>query len=77
MPGLKTRVSTSKHALMSGIAAAILAATAPVIWTVPSRTDNATVTGRQGDLVNRPGCWTENDYDREVPCSVVPGGPGL
>jgi hypothetical protein len=35
------------------------------------------VTGRQGDLVNRPGCWTENDYDREVMCPVVPGGPGL
>jgi hypothetical protein len=77
MPGLKTRVSASKHALTIGIAAAILASAVPTIWTVPSRTDNASVTGRQGDLVNRPGCWTENGYEREFPCPVVPGGPGL
>jgi hypothetical protein len=77
MPGLNTRVSASKHALMTAIAAAILAGTVPTIWSVPSRTDNATVTGHQGELVNRPGCWTENGYDREFPCPVVPGGPGL
>jgi hypothetical protein len=77
MPGLKTRISASKRAIVTGIAAAILVATAPVIWTVPGRTDNAAVTGHQGDLVNRPGCWTENGYDREFPCPVTSGDPGL
>jgi hypothetical protein len=62
---------------MTGIAAVILASTVPTTWTVPGRTDNASVTGHQGDLVNQPGCWIENGYDHEFPCAVVPGGPGL
>jgi hypothetical protein len=77
MTGFKTRASASKHALTIGVAAAILASAEPTIWTVPNRTDNASVTGHQGVLVNQPGCWTENGYEREVPCAVVPGDPGL
>ena len=77
MTGFKTRVSASKHALTIGVAAAILASAMPAIWTVPARTDNASVTGHQGVLVNQAGCWTENGYDREFPCPVVRGGPGL
>jgi hypothetical protein len=77
MRSVKTRGSASTCALMAAIAAVVLAGTEPAMWTVPGRTDNATVTGRQGDLVNQPGCWTENGYDREVPCAVVRGGPGL
>ena len=77
MTGFKTRASASKHALTIGVAAAILASAVPTIWTVPARTDNASVTGHQGVLVNQPGCWTENGYEREVPCAVVLGGPGL
>jgi hypothetical protein len=77
MPAVKTRGSASKHALMTGIVVVVLAAAAPAIWTVPARTDNGSVSGHQGDLVNRPGCWTENGYDHEDPCAVVRGGPGL
>jgi hypothetical protein len=77
MTRFKTRASASKHALTIGVAAAILASAVPAIWTVSARTDNASVTGHQGVLVNQPGCWTENVYEREVPCAVVPGGPGL
>ena len=77
MSDVKTRGSASKRALMVGIAVVTLASTAPTIWTVPNRTDNASVTGYQGDLVNRPGCWTENGYDREVPCDILRGAPGL
>jgi hypothetical protein len=77
MPGVKTRGSASRHAFMTGIAMVTLTAALPTIWTVPARTDNASVTGYQGELVNRPGCWTEQGYDREVPCAVVRGAPGL
>jgi len=77
MPGIKTPRSASKQALMTGIAAVTLATAAPSFWTAPARTDNASVTGHQGELINRPGCWTENGYDRELPCAVVRGGPGL
>ena len=77
MIGFKTRASASKHAFTIGVAAAILASAVPTIWTVSARTDNASVTGHQGVLVNQPGCWTENGYDREFPCPVVSGGPGL
>ena len=77
MPGVKTRGPASKHALMTGIAMVTLAAAVPTIWTAPGRTDNASVTGYQGELVNRPGCWTEKGYDREVPCAIVRGAPGL
>jgi hypothetical protein len=77
MPGVKMRGSASKLALMTCIAVVTLTAAVPTIWTAPSRTDNASVTGYQSDLVNRPGCWTENGYDREFPCPVAPGGPGL
>jgi hypothetical protein len=77
MPSARTRGSASKHALMAGIAALVLASAVPALWTAPGRTDNASVTGRQGDLVNHPGCWTENGYDSEVPCAVVRGAPGL
>ena len=64
MTGFKTRASASKHALTIGVAAAILASAVPTIWTVPARTDNTSVTGHQGVLVNQPGCWTENGYAR-------------
>ena len=77
MPGVKTRGSASKRARMTCLAMVTLTAAVPTIWTAPSRTDNAGVTGYQSELVNRPGCWTENGYDREFPCPVVPGGPGL
>ena len=77
MPAVKTRESASKHVLMAAIVVTALAAAAPTIWTAPARTDNASVTGCQGALINRPGCWSENGYDREFPCPVAPGGPGL
>jgi len=50
MTGFKTRASASKHALTIGVAAAILASAVPTIWTVPARTDNASVTGPPGRL---------------------------
>jgi len=77
MLAVKTRESASKHVLMTAIVVTALAAAAPTIWTAPARTDNASVTGYQGALINRPGCWSENGYDREFPCPVAPGGPGL
>jgi hypothetical protein len=77
MSGFKPRTSALKHTLTIGVAVAILASAVPTVWTVPARTDNAGGTGHQGDLVNQPGCWTENGYDREFPCPVAPGAPGL
>jgi hypothetical protein len=77
MLAVKMRGLASKHVLMTAIVMTALAAAAPTIWTAPARTDNASVTGYQGDLVNRPGCWTENGYDREGPCDVARGAPGL
>ncbi len=77
MTGFKARTSALKHVLTIGVAATILASAEPTVWTVPGRTDNASVRGHQGDLVNQPGCWTENGYDREFPCPVVRGSPGL
>jgi hypothetical protein len=77
MPAVKMRGSAPKYVLMTAIVVTALAVAAPTIWTAPARTDNASVTGYQGDLVNRPGCWTENGYDREAPCDVVRGAPGL
>jgi hypothetical protein len=71
------RRSASKHALMTGAIVVVLAAATSTVWTAPARTDNASVTGRQGDLINQPGCWTENGYDHEDPCAVVRGAPGL
>jgi len=77
MVAVKIRGSALKHALMAGTMVIALVAATPTIWTAPARTDNASVTGHQGDLVNQPGCWTENGYDREDPCAVVRGAPGL
>ena len=77
MIGFKARESSLKHAIAAAIAAVIIAGTPTPVWTVPGRTDNGTVTGRQGEFVNRPGCWTEHGYDSEIPCAVVRGGPGL
>ena len=77
MPGVKTRRSASKHAFMTSIAVVTLAAAASTFWTVPARTDNASVTGHEGDLINRPGCWSESGYDGQVPCAAVRGAPGL
>ena len=73
MSSVSMRESASKCALIIGFALAA----APAFWTAPARTDNASVTGYQGYLINRPGCWSENGYDGQLPCPVVPGGPGL
>jgi hypothetical protein len=62
---------------MAGIAVVTLATAAPSFCAVPARTDNASVTGHEGDLINRPGCWSESGYDGQVPCAVVRGAPGL
>jgi len=32
---------------------------------------NASETGWQGELVNRPGCWSEDRYSRNFDCRPV------
>jgi hypothetical protein len=64
------RAFSLRHAAAIGIAAAIMAGTASA-WSVASPPAHASETGWQGELVNRPGCWTEGGYDNRYPCQAA------
>lgn len=64
--------STGRSSLKRAIAIAVIAAgAASPSWAAPNRSNDASETGQQGDLVNRPGCWTATGYDSRVPCEFV------
>ena len=63
-------ISSLKYAITIGIAAAIGASAASPSWAATSWSSNVSETGWQSDLVNRPGCWTENGHDNWFPCQV-------
>lgn len=65
------RPSSLRHATALGIAATIAAATASPCWAAASPPTHATETGWQGELVNRPGCWTEGGYDGRYSCDMA------
>ncbi len=67
------RYASSFTAIAIGIVAAIGAAAASPSWAATGRSANASETGRQTDLVNRPGCWTESGYDGRFPCELAGG----
>jgi hypothetical protein len=65
------RASSLRHATAMIIAAAIAAGTASPCWAATSPPANATETGWQNELVNRPGCWTEGGYDTRYSCDIA------
>jgi len=66
------RYASSFTAIAIGIVGAIGAAAASPSWAATS-SGSAAETGRQSELVNRPGCWTESGYDGRYPCELVGG----
>jgi hypothetical protein len=62
------RSSCWRFALALGIAATIVAGTAGAAARPPA---NASETGRPGDLVNRPGCWSEGGIENRYGCEVA------
>jgi hypothetical protein len=68
-----TRRASFKRAIAIGIAAAIAAGTAGPCWAAVTPSNNAAETGWQGELVNKPGCWTEGGYDNRFPCEMAGG----
>ncbi len=67
------QTSSLKRGMAIGIATAIAASAPTPAWGAASRSNSATETGRQSDLVNRPGCWSESGYDNRIPCEVAGG----
>jgi len=62
-----TRRVSFTRAIAIGIAATIAAGTAGPCWAAVIPSNNSGETGWQGELVNRPGCWTgENRF----PCDT-------
>ena len=64
-----------KRTIAIGVGAAIAASAASPSLALTGRSTIATETGRQSDLVNRPGCWTESGYDGRFPCEVASSDP--
>jgi hypothetical protein len=64
------RASSLRQAAAIGIAAMIAAGAASPCRAAASP-PNATETGWQNDLVNRPGCWTEGGYDGRYSCDIA------
>ena len=70
-------VSCAKHAIAIGLAAALVAAAALAASAVSPAgaatrwANDASETGRQSDLVNRPGCWVETRNENRFPCDVA------
>jgi len=60
--------SFSKCAIAMGICAGIATGAASPAWALAGQSSTPTETGRQGDLVNQPGCWIESGYDGRYPC---------
>jgi len=65
------RPSCLRHALALAIAATIAAATADVGGAAARPPANASETGRQGDLVNRLGCWSEGATENRYACELA------
>lgn len=65
------RASSLRHAAAMVIAAAIAAGAASPCRAASSPPINATETGWQNELVNRPGCWAESGYDTRYSCDVA------
>ena len=65
------RQSCLRHALALAIAAMIAAATAGVGGAAARPPANASETGRQGDLVNRPACWSEGGDENRYSCELA------
>jgi hypothetical protein len=65
------RKSCLRHALAAAIAATIAAATVGVGGAAVRPPANASETGRQGDLVNRPGCWSEGGTENRYACELA------
>jgi hypothetical protein len=53
--------------------AATVATGATDYWAGASTQTDASVTGRQKELVNRPGCWTGSGYDVRLLCGMDGG----
>jgi hypothetical protein len=68
---ISVRPATSlQHAIAFGIAAVIALGTASACRAA-THPANASETGWQGELVNRPGCWSAASYDVRYACEAA------
>jgi hypothetical protein len=64
------RASSWARATAIAVAATVAAGATDGYWAGVRTQTDASVTGRQKELVNRPGCWTESGYDLRSLCGV-------
>jgi hypothetical protein len=68
---ISARPATSlQHAIAFGIAAVIALGTAGACRAAAHPPANPSETGWQGELVNRPGCWSAGGYDIRYACEA-------
>jgi hypothetical protein len=64
------RASSLQHAIAFGLAAVIALGTAGACRAA-AHPANASETGWQGELVNRPGCWSAGGDDIRYACEAA------
>jgi hypothetical protein len=60
-----------RHAIALGIAAAIAGGIADACRAAAHPPANVSETGWQGELVNRPGCWSPAGHDNPHTCEAA------
>jgi hypothetical protein len=65
------RPSCLRYALALAIAATIVVGTTGVGGAATRPPANASETGRPGDLVNRPACWSEGGTENRYACELA------
>ena len=64
-------VSSARRAMVLTLAIAIAAGAAYPAGASARWTNDASETGQQGDLVNRPGCWLQGERDNRLLCEMA------
>lgn len=71
MTTTSARALSLQHAIALAVAAAIAAGTAGACRAATHPPAFASETGWQDELVNRPGCWSEGEYDHRDACEAA------